>query len=142
MTKLHQHIEEMRVRLAESSTSELALVRSLSEALRRLDEKLLREVRNVTLEHEARRTAILGEMLTLAARLCTLPEHPAHGSHANQGSHVAQAAPMATIEQHPSAAPVNIEPMPINGAAGDWRQAARNIEDELEYPFGSHLPPH
>lgn len=136
MTKLHQHIEEMRVRLAESSTSELALVRSLSEALRRLDEKLLREVRNVTLEHEARRTAILGEMLTLAARLCTLPEHPA------QGSHVAQAAPIATIEQHPAATPVHVEPVPINGSAGDWRQAARNIEDDLEYPFSSHLPTH
>lgn len=135
MTKLHQHIEEMRVRLAESSTSELALVRSLSEALRRLDEKLLREVRNVSLEHEARRTAILGEMLTLAARLCTLPEHPAQGAHVGQGAHV------ATIEQHHTAA-ANGEPIPVNGAAGDWRQAARNIEDDLEYPFGSHLPPH
>lgn len=137
MTKLHLHIEEMRVRLAESSTSELALVRSLSEALRRLDDKLLREVRNVTLEHEARRTAILGEMLNLAARLCTLPDHTAPDHRAQA---VSQAPHVATIEQHP--APAAAEPIPVNGSAGDWRQAARNIQDDLEYPFGSHLPPH
>src|SRR6478736_6353750 len=73
MTSLAQLIEEMRVRLAETSTNETVLVRSLSDALRRIDEKLLRDVRNVTIEHETRRAAILGEMQNLAARLCSLP---------------------------------------------------------------------
>ena len=36
MTSLAQLIEEMRVRLAETSTNETVLVRSLSDALRRM----------------------------------------------------------------------------------------------------------
>ena len=128
MTTLHQHLEEMRVRLAENSTSELAMVHARADALRRIDEKLLREVRTVTADHEVRRAAILGEMLTLATRLCALPD-----------PHMAQPRP-ASIEQH--AHTVVSDPMMVNGMPGDWRQAAKNIEDDLEYPFNGHLPAH
>lgn len=128
MTTLHQHLEEMRVRLAENSTSELAMVHALADALRRIDEKLLREVRTVTADHEQRRTAILGEMLTLATRLCALPDH-----------HQPPPRP-ASIEQH--AHIVAADPLTMSGMPGDWRQAAKNIEDDLEYPFSGHLPTH
>lgn len=128
MTTLHQHLEEMRVRLAENATSELAMVHALADALQRIDEKLLREVRSVTADHEARRTAILGEMLNLAARLCSLPDHTKPMPRA------------ASIEQH--AHVVVGDPMTVNGIPGDWRQAAKNIEDDLEYPFNGHLPAH
>ena len=127
MTSLAQLIEEMRVRLAETSTNETVLVRSLSDALRRIDEKLLRDVRNVTIEHETRRAAILGEMQNLAARLCSLP--------------VQQVPQIESVEQQQYPA-VTIEAPQANGVKGDWRQAARNIEEALEYPYNAHLPTH
>jgi hypothetical protein len=132
MKKIYHHVEEMRVQLAEASTSELALIRSLSDALRRIDDKLLSELRNVTVEHESRRAAIMGEVLTLAGRLCALPEPQ-------------QAAPAAGSIEHARYARVATpaagdDAVIVNGGAGDWRQAARNIEDDLEFPFGSHMP--
>ena len=122
MTSLHQLIEEMRVRLAESSTNETALVRSLADALRQTDEKLLRDVRNVTIDHETRRAAILGEMQNLAARLCSLPVH--HGPQ------------MGSIEQQQPA----IDADHAVGVTGDWRQTAKTIQEALEYPYTMRLP--
>lgn len=132
MKKIYHHVEEMRVQLAEASTSELALIRSLSDALRRIDDKLLSELRSVTVEHESRRAAIMGEVLTLASRLCALPEPQ-------------QAAASAGSIEHSRYARVGTpapgdDAVTVNGGAGDWRQAARNIEDDLEFPFGSHMP--
>src|SRR6478736_4885831 len=117
MTSLAQLIEEMRVRLAETSTNETVLVRSLSDALRQTDEKLLRDVRNVTINHETRRAAILGEMQNLAARLCSLPVH--HGPQ------------MGSIEQERYAG-LSVDAAQANGS--DWRQATKSIEEALEYP--------
>ena len=124
MTSLAQLIEEMRVRLAETSTNETVLVRSLSDALRRIDEKLLRDVRNVTIDHETRRAAILGEMQNLAMRLCSLPMP--HGPQ------------LGSIEQQQLA----IDAAHAVGVTGDWRQAAKTIQEALEYPYTPHLPAH
>ena len=73
MTNLSKNVEEMLSRLAENARTEQDFVRTLSDALRRVDEQLLRDVRNVSLQHELRREAILGELQELAVRLCALP---------------------------------------------------------------------
>ena len=75
MTGLHQNIEDILARLLEKSRGELDLVRTLADAIRRVDDHLLREVRSVTLQHEVRREAIFGELQNLATRLCSLPAH-------------------------------------------------------------------
>jgi hypothetical protein len=69
MTKLLQHIEEMRVRLSEIAGDEQALVQALSDALNRLDHQLLRGVRTIATEHEQRREDILGELQNLAGSI-------------------------------------------------------------------------
>ena len=66
MTKLLQHIEEMRVRLSEIAGDEQTLVQALGDALSRLDQQLLRDVRSIATEHEIRREEILGELQGLA----------------------------------------------------------------------------
>ncbi|MFT3730762.1 MAG: hypothetical protein QM780_04940 [Hyphomicrobium sp.] len=73
MTDLSKNVEEMMTRLAENARTEAEFVRTLSDALRRVDEQLLRDVRNVAVQHELRREAILGELQELAVRLCALP---------------------------------------------------------------------
>jgi hypothetical protein len=115
MSRLIEHIEKVRMRLTEISVSELHLVRALGDALSRVDEKLLRDVRAVTAEHEARRGEILNELQVLATRV---------------GSFPAPAEPYTAIgseEAHEG----------TNGyaalGAGDWRQAAKNIEDDLDF---------
>lgn len=119
MTGLPQNLEIMLARLTDNSKSELELVRALADAIRRVDEQMLREVRNVALQHEMRREAIFGELQDIATRLCTLPARSV----------------MTSIEQpqyqHPA-----IDAMPPNNG-GDWRQAARNIDDEFEFPINN-----
>ncbi len=66
MTKLLQHLEEMRLRLGEAARDERALVQALADALNRLDEQLLRDVRTIGTEHELRREEIHGELRHLA----------------------------------------------------------------------------
>ncbi len=73
MSKMLQIVEEMHVRLNEISTSEQALLRALRDALNRVDDKLLQDVRNITVEHESRRRVVLGELHGLAARIGSLP---------------------------------------------------------------------
>ena len=48
MTKMIELIEEMRARLNQITDTEQALVRALGEALSRVDNKLLQDVRNIT----------------------------------------------------------------------------------------------
>ena len=55
MTDMTALVEEMRARLNQISDSEQALVRALSEALTRVDQKLLQDVRNIAVDHESRR---------------------------------------------------------------------------------------
>ena len=66
MTKLLQHIEEMRARLSEIASDEWALVQALSDAFNRLDQQLLGGVRTIATEHQLRREEILGELQDLA----------------------------------------------------------------------------
>ena len=73
MSKMLQLVEEMHVRLNEISTSEQALLKALRDALNRVDDKLLQDVRNITADHESRRRAVLGELHGLAARIGALP---------------------------------------------------------------------
>ena len=113
-TKLIQHIDEMRARLAQTAHGERALVESLGDALNRLDQDILQNIRNVATGHEARRGAILNELQALAGSI---------------GRFLPAREPIepVTISQengHPHAP-----------AVGDWRQATKNVsyEDELDF---------
>lgn len=127
MTGMPKNVEELLDRLAENSQSELDLVRTLADAIRRVDERMLREVRNVTLEHEIRREAIFSELQNLAGRMCSLP---------------ARSATRPTIDQQGRThAHVAIDAG--NGVSGgDWRQAAQKIDDELEFTFNGRAASH
>jgi len=116
MSRLIEHIEKVRMRLTEISSSELHLVRALGDALSRVDEKLLRDVRAVTAEHEARRGEILNELQVLATRVGSFPAP--HEPYTAIGAEEAQDG---TNGYHAAI------------SAGDWRQAAKNIEDDLDF---------
>lgn len=122
MTKMHQYVEDMRVRLTEVATTEDALIRALGEALSSVDQKLLADVQDLTLAHEARRVAILMELQNLASRIGAFP---------------VPREPVATIEDA-TAAPYVASPEPHAPARspGNWRQAVSNIKDELDVHFG------
>ena len=144
MAHLSQKLAEMHRRLAEATQEEQALIRALDAALSHVDEKLLAEIRQVTQHHEVRRAAILGELQSLAGRLCAIP--------------VGAGAPLTAIES-------DTHPKAINGhangngnghsnghanghtngtthAPGNWRIAAQNIQDDLDFysdpPASSH----
>lgn len=123
MAVLEQNIEEMLVRLNDNSRSEQNLVRALGDAIRRVDEQLLRDVRNISIQHELRREAILGELQALATRLCVLPS-PGAAQQALDHQQAHQAVPPALDGPH--------------APGGDWRQAAQNIDDELEFALNGH----
>ena len=73
MATLPTDIEQMLSRLAENSDTELNLVRALAEGIRRVDERMLHEVRAVAMQHEMHREAIFVELQDLASRLCAMP---------------------------------------------------------------------
>jgi hypothetical protein len=130
MTKLLQHIEEMRLRLSEIASDEQTLVQALGDALDRLDQQLLRDVRSVAADHELRREEILGELQGLAGGI--------------------------GMFRTPLAGPPPAEELPhhrrTNGfqqrivAPGDWRQATTNIENDVDFHANGHvngrMPPH
>ena len=119
MTSLIQQIEEMRLRMNELTTGEQGLVRALGDALSRADEKLLQDVRSVAAEHEARRGAILNELQSLAARMGALPRPQ---------------KPVAALTE----APLDLTPQLTRGG-GDWRKAAANIEDAINYHMNGRV---
>jgi hypothetical protein len=125
MTRLHQNVEEMLVRLTDDSKGELDLIRALGDAIRRVDDQLLREVRSVTLQHEIRREAILGELQTLATRLCALPMR--NGVRASSIPTIDQQAHVQEQEA--------IEAAQSASGGADWRQATQNIGDDFEFAF-------
>jgi hypothetical protein len=125
MTDLSKNIEEMLNRLADNARTEQEFVRTLSDALRRVDEQLLRDVRNVSVQHELRREAILGELQDLATRLCALPVR-------------GPSPAVASIDQHGHPTHQHeIEAPPGLPAGADWRQAAQNITDEFVFSFNT-----
>lgn len=118
MRPLLQQLEEMHIRIAETSTHEETLVRALGEALDRLDQQLLQDVQTIASEHEQRRFAILGELQGLASSIGMFQvQHP-------------QVTAREGVEAETAYLP----------AAGDWRQAASNIRDELEPVSASAAP--
>jgi hypothetical protein len=150
MSALPQNVHDLLTRLNETSRHELDLVRDLSEAIRRADDQLLKEVRSVTMLHELRREAIASELQLLAQRLCVLPAREPHreqisaidppppviNGHATERTHEPQATEAAVEE-----AVITVEP-PVTGRAGDWRQAAQRIDAELAQYFGGPGPRH
>ncbi len=134
MTGLPQNVEDLLTRLADNSRNELSLVRTLADAIRRADEQLLRELRGMTLQHELRRETIVGELHTLAKQLCALPAKP-----------LPAIAPRPAIEQHAVVTKhvaeeivgANGHASPVNSGGADWRQAAQNIQDGLDFAYGA-----
>jgi hypothetical protein len=111
MTKLIQHIDEMRARLTETSTTEQSLVKHLGDSLSQIDQLLTREIRKVAAEHESRRAVIFNELQALACSIGVF--HPPQE--------------MAAVPQHHDGA--------YFPAVGDWRQATKNLnyQDEFEH---------
>jgi hypothetical protein len=123
--KLLQQIDEMRGKLNDISGDEKTLVKALGDALNRLDQQLLHDVRNIATDHEARREAILAELQSLAAGIGMF-RPPLEGPAASDEAPSYVSAPA----HHQSLAP------------GDWRQAASNIEDELDQRLNGRNSPH
>jgi hypothetical protein len=139
MTKMIQLVEEMGAKIAHLKDTEQELIRALGEALNRVDQRLLQNVREITSEHEARRGAMLHDLQCLAARI---------------GSFPTPRRPMSGIEYaEPAARPIKAANGPApNGIpavdgldateghetllqCGDWRKAVSNIHDELDGYF-------
>lgn len=133
MAHLSQKLAEMHRKLSENTQEEQALIRALDAALNHVDEKLLSEIRQVTAHHEARRSLIMTELQQLAGRLCAIP--------------LTASEPLTAIE-------TDVRPATITGhvnghangtthAPGNWRIAAQNIQDDLDFysdPPHSGLP--
>jgi hypothetical protein len=120
MTKLRQHIDEMRASATHTATGEQSLVKSLGDALNHVDQQLLRDIRKVAAEHEARRAVIFNELQALACSIGVFQQPPEMGAIAQQN---------------------NGHPYP---AVGDWRQATMNLnyQDEFEHHLNSQSPQH
>lgn len=120
MTTLLQQIEEMRVHVNDLANAEQGLVKALGDALNRADQKLLHDVRSVAVEHELRRGAILQELQSLAANIGLLPAPRESVAVLESASREVQAFPVSHDDQQAI-------------RRGDWRQAANNIQDELDF---------
>jgi hypothetical protein len=128
--KLLQHIDEMRELLSQTATTEQSLVKNLGDALNNLDQQLLRNVRKVGAEHQARRGVILNELQGLAASVgMFLPPQEAVSP---------QQIPQQVDYGH------QYDGHQYVPAPGDWRQAATNvnIQDELEFHLNGKSPRH
>lgn len=140
MTKMIQLVEEIGARLSQIADAENELVRALGEALSRVDQRLLQDVRKITTEHESRRGAILYELQDLATRIGAFPT----ARQPMSGVEIAEPAPRpitaANSVPEANAIPTAHGVAGANGygrpfSRGDWRQAASNIEDELDSFF-------
>lgn len=135
MTGMTKTVEEMLSRLDTNSKSELSLVRALAEAIRRVDDQMLHELRNLSLQHELRRESILDELQTLATRLCHLPARP------TPSAIRAAIDQPALAQKRANAETVDAGDVMNNGTGADWRQAAQNIQDDLDFAFSAPPPP-
>lgn len=136
MTGMSKTVEEMLSRLENNSKSELSLVRALAEAIRRVDDQMLHELRNLSLQHELRRESILDELQTLATRLCHLPARP------TPSAIRAAIDQPALAQKRANAETVDAGDVMSNGTGADWRQAAQNIQDDLDFAFSAPPPRH
>ncbi|MCH9807636.1 MAG: hypothetical protein K0U74_07890 [Alphaproteobacteria bacterium] len=125
------HIEDMQAKLASIANNEQLLINALGEALCIADKKLLDDVRSLTIEHETRRGVILSELQNLASRIGAFPTNE------DGPETIVQEANLDLPYYEPGGNP----PAQVPGVAdldvdepkpgGDWRQAAKNIRDEL-----------
>jgi hypothetical protein len=143
MAHLSHKLAEMHRRLAETAQEEQALVRALNAALNHVDDKLLSEIRAVTAQHEARRAVIMNELQLLAGRLCAFPLSPGEAVAAIEDSHHPLPLNGHGTNGHANGAHQNGNHH--NGAThapGNWRIAAQNIQDDLDFytdaPQASH----
>jgi hypothetical protein len=148
MTGLSQNVEDLLKRLETGSKSELNLIRALAEAIRQVDDQTLRELRNLSLHHELRRETILGELQVLAQRMCHLPSRPASSvkSTIDRPAFAKNDAVTDVADEITEALNGNALNASANGSTtshgADWRQAARNIQDDLDLAFGAAPPRH
>ena len=130
LTKLPQHIDEVRASLTETFRNEQSLVKSLGDELNHLDQQLLQSVRQVAADHQIRRGTILNALEDLADSIGMFrPQHE-------------DALPKPVAVSQPVAGPPTAAAIPeqvdygyqYSPPAGDWRQATKNLslEDELE----------
>ena len=139
MTKMIELVEEMGAKIAHIKDTERELLRALGEALNRVDQRLLQNVREITSEHGTRRGATLHELQCLAARIGSFPtsRRPITG--------IECAAPAARpIESATGPTPNGIPAVDGLDAAnghetflrcGDWRQAVSNSQGERDGCF-------
>ena len=140
MTKMIQLIEEMGARLSQIADAENELVRALAQALSRVDQRLLQDVRKITTEHESRRGAILHELQGLATRIGAFPVARQPTSSVEYAEPVPRPITAANGVPGANAIPTANGVAGANGhvgpfSRGDWRHAASNIEDELDDLF-------
>ena len=111
------YIDDMHARLSEVANTEQALIRALAEALSRVDQKLLDDVRSLAMDHEVRRVAIMTELYNLASRIGAFP---------------ASREPLPPLEDAGSGLTtyVSVEDTREIPHSGDWRQAVSNIKDD------------
>lgn len=133
MANLSQKLAEMHRRLAENTQEEQALIRALDAALNHVDEKLLSEIRQVTAHHEARRSLIMTELQQLAGRLCAIPLRASEPLTAIE-TDVHQTSITSYTNGH-----TNGNTNGVTHAPGNWRIAAQNIQDDLDFYSD---PPH
>ena len=97
------------------------LVQALGDALSRLDQQLLRDVRSIATEHEIRREEILGELQGLAIGIGMFRAPLG----APQATEEIGSRPATSFQQR-------IGP-------GDWRQATSNIENDIDFHANGHI---
>ena len=134
MTDAKAQLEAMQRRIEKMAAREEMLVEALNDALSKADRKLLDDVRALTLEHEARRSVILGELQSLATRIGAFP---------------VSAKPIETIEYEAADSPraaadvgaTVARPCGVgdpSAQGGDWRAATRRIAEELSLAVNGH----
>jgi hypothetical protein len=119
LTKLPQHIEEMRQRLSQTAAGEHTLVKDLSDSLHALDQQLLQAVRQVAADHQIRRGTILNELQSLADSIGMFQSPHGVTHRVAAPDHAAAAGQIGVANQGAT-------------ARGDWRATENlNIEDDL-----------
>lgn len=129
MTESETHIQRMQQRLEAIAAREQLLIATLNDALIDADRKLLDKVRNVTIEHEARRSAILSELHGLADRIGAFPVADAPDTIEHE--------PAVTLDPEPA---VTASAPESSARGGDWRTAARRISDDLDLHLKGSFP--
>ncbi len=128
MKSLVQHIDPINVNLTETFRSEQALVKSLGVALNDLDQRLLRDVRQVAADHQERRGTIFNALEDLAASIGSF--QPQQETPAPQLA----ASPQSVAPPRPAPVPEQVDYGYQYTPPGDWRQATKNVslQDDLE----------